>query len=100
MSDITFSEFYELKSLFNSTEEDCQIGISNLNNLAYNDREILNLLFVKSLPYDKRRIFLNNNIFFLCYSARALIGKSIYRVIEKKGNKKVYKQILLQIMTN
>ena len=54
MNDITFEEFYELKKLFNSSEEDCQIGISNLNNLKYNDRKILNLLFVKSLPYNKR----------------------------------------------
>jgi|TARA_R110002167_G_scaffold345147_1_gene554768 hypothetical protein len=100
MNDITFEEFYELKKLFNSSEEDCQIGISNLNNLKYNDRKILNLLFVKSLPYNKRKIFLNNNIFFLCFSSKALIGKNIYNTIEKKGNKKIYKQILLQIMKN
>ena len=77
-----------------------QTGISNLNNLKYNDRKILNLLFVKSLPYNKRKIFLNNNIFFLCFSSKALIGKNIYNTIEKKGNKKIYKQILLQIMKN
>jgi hypothetical protein len=100
MSDITFDEFFALKSLLNGSEEDYQIGISNLENLAYNDKKIVDILFIKSLHLKKREKFLKCGGLedSINYRTNSLLGKVIYTRILKEANKKVYKQILKEIM--
>jgi hypothetical protein len=90
-----------LRRLLNSSEEDFEIGISNLKNLNFNDKKIVDLLVVKSLRLEKRQRFLKSNYSkaaSLTYNVYELFGKTIYNNIIKDANKKVYKQILKEIM--
>ena len=100
MFDITFDEFFALKSLLNGSEEDYQMGISNLDNLVYNDKPIIDILFIKSLHLKKREQFLKcgNLEDSINYRTNSLLGKAIYQRILKEADKKVYKQILKEIM--
>jgi hypothetical protein len=96
--DITIDEFFAIRSLLNGSIEDFQIGKSNLNNLEYNNKEIVITLFIKSLSHGKRIRFIESNDKNGDYSSDGLIGKSIYKTIKQKADKKIYKQILLKIM--
>jgi len=100
MSDITFDEFFTLRSLLNGSEEDYQIAISNLDNLVYNDKKIVDILFIKSLYAEKRQSFLKCGALEneIMYRPILLMGKAIYSRILKEADKKVYKQILKEIM--
>jgi hypothetical protein len=100
MSDITFDEFFTLRSMLNGSEEDYKVGISNLDNLVYNDKPIVDILFIKSLHLEKREQFLKCGGLedSINYRTDSLLGKVIYTRILKEANKKVYKQILKEIM--
>jgi hypothetical protein len=102
-SDITIDEFFAIRCLLNGSKEDFLIGKSNLKNLNYNDMGIVNILFAKSLSLAKRnRFILSIDVGPLgnLFSYHDLIGKSIYKTIVQRANKKIYKQILYEIMKN
>ena len=59
--------------------------------------KMVNTLFTKSLSLEKRYRFKKSSDG--CFSFyEDLIGKSIYKIIVQKANKKIYKQILYKIM--
>jgi hypothetical protein len=95
--EITLDEFFAIRSLLNGSKEDFQIGKSNLSNLNYSDMKMVNTLFTKSLSLEKRYRFKKSSDGCF-YFYEDLIGKSIYKIIVQKANKKIYKQILYKIM--
>jgi hypothetical protein len=104
-NEITFDEFFSLRRLLNGSEEDCELGISNLKNLNYHDKYIIHILFIKSLSLNNRRRFIRSTDIELDITFQTLIGEQIYNTIiyntiTETCNKKVYKQILFRIMTN
>jgi hypothetical protein len=106
MSDITFDEFFGLISLLNGSEEDYGIAINNLENLKFNDKEIIDVLIVKSLRLKKRNKFCNCGGLKENYTEKSLGGEYIYNRIKDKialktsvKNRKLYIKILLEIMT-
>ena len=98
MSDITVNEFFTLKTLLNGSDEDYQIAISNLNNLEFNDKKIIDHLFVKSLSLKTRRRFLNGSQIGIEHSDSNLIGVNLFNYIKKNSNKTIYIDILYTIM--
>jgi hypothetical protein len=101
MVDITFDEFFELRKLLDSSEEDYNVGVSNLKNLKFNDDKIVDLLFIKALRLDKRSRFLERkDAVDHEKNASFLLGRSIYKNIVETTDKKVYVKILTEIMIN
>ena len=105
MTNITFDEFFALRRLLNGVEEDYYVAISNLYNLEFNDRELVNLLLVKSLQESFRKRFLKWSNYWkydpgVVYTYQKLIAKNISSEIKRTGDKLIYKQILRQIMNN
>ena len=103
MSDITINEFLAIRGLLNGVEEDYYVAISNLYNLEFNDRELVNLLLVKSLQGESRKRFLKWSNYWsydpgLVYTYQKLMGKNISSEIRRAGGKPIYKQILRYIM--
>tara|TARA_R110002167_G_scaffold177167_2_gene376937 strand:+ start:12928 stop:13224 length:297 start_codon:yes stop_codon:yes gene_type:complete len=98
MNDIKFEEFFTLSKLLNSSEEDYNIGNTNIKNLNFKNLDLVYTLFAKSLSLEKRAKFIRDNNLSLEW--RKLIGKDIYKSILKIGNNEIHKQILKKIMTN
>ena len=98
MNDIKFEEFFTLRKLLNSSEEDYDIGNTNIKNLNFKNLDMVYTLFAKSLSLEKRSKFISDNN--LSMEWRKLIGKDIYESILKIGNNEIHKQILKKIMTN
>jgi|TARA_R110000787_G_scaffold38196_9_gene96485 hypothetical protein len=97
MNDITLKEFFLIRDLLNGSDEDYQIAISNLNNLEFNDKTIVDLLLTKSLFLEKRKKFLNGSqIDFK--SNDLLIGINLFNYIKKNSSKTTYVDILYTIM--
>tara|TARA_R110002074_G_scaffold47610_3_gene122013 strand:- start:5562 stop:5861 length:300 start_codon:yes stop_codon:yes gene_type:complete len=97
MNDITLKEFFLIRDLLNGSDEDYQIAISNLNNLEFNDKTIVDLLLTKSLFLEKRKKFLNGSqIDFK--SNDLLIGINLFNYIKKNSSKTIYVDILYTIM--
>jgi|TARA_R110000796_G_scaffold38476_5_gene96761 hypothetical protein len=97
MNDITLKEFFLIRDLLNGSNEDYQIAISNLNNLEFNDKTIVDLLLTKSLFLEKRKRFLNGSqIDFK--SNDLLIGINLFNYIKKNSSKTTYVDILYTIM--
>lgn len=97
MNDITLKEFFLIRDLLNGSDEDYQIAISNLNNLEFNDKTIVDLLLTKSLFLEKRKRFLNGSqIDFK--SNDLLIGINLFNYIKENSSKTIYVDILYEIM--
>tara|TARA_R110000796_G_scaffold40280_4_gene99733 strand:- start:9 stop:311 length:303 start_codon:yes stop_codon:yes gene_type:complete len=98
MKKITIDDFFSISILLNGSLEDVQIAISNLDNLKFNDKYIVDLLFAKSLSLDKRTKFLNFGTVNIKKNDPLLIGKNLFNYIKENGDNKLYKQILYRIM--
>lgn len=98
MTQITIDDFFSIVSLLNGSHEDFKIAVSNLDNLKFKDKDIVDLLFAKILSLDKRTRFINCGTVKVKVNDPLLIGKNLYAYIKSNGNVKLYKQILWRIM--
>lgn len=98
MNQVTIDDFFSIVSLLDGSHEDFQIAVSNLNNLKFKDKEIVDLLFAKALSLDTRTRFLNCNTVKVKKNDPLLIGRNLFNHIKSNGNVKLYKQILWKIM--
>jgi hypothetical protein len=96
MARITVKEFFSLREMFMGLDEDFQLALENYKNLDFDDKEILDLLFTKSMLFDKRTRFLT--AISKIYMPGALVGKSINSAIKNAGDYVVYKKILLKLL--
>ena len=98
MKKITVDDFFSISSLLKGSPEDFQIAISNLDNLKFKDKYIIDLLITKSLSLENRIAFLNCGTVNGKRYDTLLIGKNLFNYIKANGNNKLYKQILYKIM--
>ena len=98
MVNITFNQFFALKDLLNGSDEDYAIAISNLNNLEFNDKKLVDRLLVKSLSIDKRKRFLIGSSLGINKNSKVLIGINLFNYIKKNSSKTIYVDILYEIM--
>jgi hypothetical protein len=96
MARITVEEFFSLREMFMGLDEDIQLALENYKNLDFDDKDLLNLLFTKSMLFSKRMFFANS--IGRSYTSRELIGKNINSAIKDVGDYVVYKKILLKIL--
>tara|TARA_R110001632_G_scaffold28786_2_gene76640 strand:- start:98 stop:415 length:318 start_codon:yes stop_codon:yes gene_type:complete len=96
--DITIDEFFSIQNLLNGSSEDFEIAVSNLDNLKFNDKRILDLLFVKSLLLEKRSSFLKCGTVNIEPNDKILLGENIFDYIKDNSNNKLYIDILYIIM--
>ena len=98
MNKITIDDFFTIRALLNGSYEDFQIAISNLDNLKFADKRIVDLLLAKSLSLEKRSKFINCGTVEVKVRHPLLIGINLFNYIQNHGNSKLYKQILYRIM--
>jgi hypothetical protein len=96
MARITVKEFFSLQQMFMGQEEDFQLALENYKNLNFDDKPVLDLLFTKSLLFDKRTRFLK--AIDKTYKSELLVGKKINSVIKDVADYIVYQKILLKIL--
>jgi hypothetical protein len=96
MARITIEEFFLLREMFMGLEEDFQLALENYKNLDFDDKDILNLLFTKSLLFNKRLHFMK--AIDRLYTSGELISKNINSAVKDVGDHIVYKKILLKIL--
>jgi hypothetical protein len=96
MAKITVEEFFSLREMFMGLEEDFQLALENYKNLDFDDKDILDLLFTKSLLFDKRARFLT--AIGKTHIKKLLVNKDINTTIKDAGDYVVYKKILLKIL--
>lgn len=96
MALITIKEFFSLREMFMGLDEDFQLALENYKNLNFDDKEILDLLFTKSLLFDKRTRFIK--AIGKTYTSEELVGKNINSVVKNAGDYVVYKKILLKLL--
>lgn len=96
MARITVKEFFSLREMFMGLGEDFELAFENYKNLDYDDKDILDLLFTKSLLFDKRVRFLR--AIDKGYLPEELVSKNINSTIKEFGDFVVYKKILLKIL--
>jgi hypothetical protein len=96
MARITIKEFFSLREMFMGLGEDFELAFENYKNLDFDDRDILDLLFTKSLLFDKRTRFLR--AIDKGYLPEELVSKNINSTIKEFGDYVVYKKILLKIL--
>jgi len=96
MARITIKEFFSLREMFMGLGEDFELAFENYKNLDYDDKDILDLLFTKSLLFDKRVRFLR--AIDKGYLPEELVSKNINSIIKEFGDFVVYKKILLKIL--
>lgn len=96
MARITVKEFFSLREMFMGLDEDFQLALENYKNLDFDDKQILDLLFTKSLLFDKRVRFVK--AIGKSYKSEELVGKSINSVVKEFGDYVVYKKILLKLL--
>lgn len=96
MARITVKEFFLLREMFMGLDEDFELALENYKNLNFDDKDILDLLFTKSLLFDKRVRFVK--AIDKSYISEQLISKNINSVIKNAGDYVVYKKILLKIL--
>ena len=70
--------------------------IKNYKNLNFNDRGILNLLFTKSMLFEKRLRFMK--AIGKSYISEELLSKNINSAVKDVGDYVVYQKILLKIL--
>ena len=98
MKKITIDDFFSISSLLKGSPEDFQIAVSNLDNLKFSDKYIVDLLFAKSLSLEKRKRFINCGTVKVEKFDTLLIGRNLFNYIKADGNSNLYKQILYRIM--
>ena len=98
MNDITLDQFFGLRDLLNGSDEDYAVAISNLNNLEFNDKKIIDHLLVKSLSLDERKRFLTGSSLGITQGYRSLIGINLFNYIKENSSKTIYVDILYEIM--
>ena len=98
MKKITIDDFFSISSLLKGSPEDFQIAVSNLDNLKFSDKYIVDLLFAKSLSLGKRTAFLSCGTVKVKKGDTLLIGRNLFNYIKANGNSNLYKQILYRIM--
>jgi hypothetical protein len=98
MKKITIDDFFSIRSLLKGSPEDFQIAVSNLDNLKFSDKYIVDLLFAKSLSLGTRTAFLNCGTVKIKKRDTLLIGRNLFNYIKANGNSNLYKQILYRIM--
>ena len=98
MKKITIDDFFSISSLLKGSPEDFQIAVSNLDNLKFSDKYIVDLLFAKSLSLGTRTAFLSCGTVKIKKSDTLLIGRNLFNYIKANGNSNLYKQILYRIM--
>lgn len=100
MIDITDDKFFALRDLLNGSSEDYQIAISNLNNLTFNDKKLVDRLLLKSLSLDKRKRFLSGSSLSIDHHniETSLIGVNLFNYIKENSSKTIYVDILYKIM--
>jgi hypothetical protein len=96
MTLITVKEFFSLREMFMGQDEDFELALENYKNLDFDDKEILDLLFTKSMLFDKRTRFLK--AISKIYTSEELVGKNINSVVKNAGDYVVYKKILLKLL--
>jgi hypothetical protein len=96
MARITVKEFFSLREMFMGLDEDFELALENYKNLDFDDKEILDLLFTKSMLFEKRVRFIL--AIHKTYTSEQLIGKNINAVVKSTGDYVVYKKILLKIL--
>lgn len=96
MARITVKEFFSLRQMFMGLEEDFELALENYKNLDFDDKPILDLLFTKSLLFDKRTRFLT--AIGKIYTSELLVGKNINSAIKNVADYAVYQKILLKIL--
>ena len=96
MARITVKEFFSLREMFMGQDEDFELALENYKNLDFDDKDVLNLLFTKSMLFDKRVRFLK--VIGKTYRSEELVGKNINSTIKNAGDYIVYKKILLKIL--
>ena len=98
MKKITIDDFFSISSLLKGSPEDFQIAVSNLDNLKFSDKYIVDLLFAKSLSLGTRTAFLSCGTVKIKKRDTLLIGRNLFNYIKANGNHNLYKQILYRIM--
>jgi|TARA_R110000751_G_scaffold50776_1_gene111944 hypothetical protein len=98
MKKITIDDFFSISSLLKGSPEDFQIAVSNLDNLKFSDKYIVDLLFAKSLSLGTRTAFLSCGTVKIKKRDTLLIGRNLFNYIKANGNSNLYKQILYRIM--
>lgn len=96
MARITVKEFFSLREMFMGLDEDFQLALENYKNLNFDDKDILDVLFTKSMLFEKRTRFLS--AIGKSYKSEELVGKSINSMIKDAGDYVVYKKILLKVL--
>lgn len=96
MARITVKEFFSLREMFMGLDEDFQLALENYKNLNFDDKDILDVLFTKSMLFDKRVRFVK--AIGKSYKSEELVGKSINSMIKDAGDYVVYKKILLKVL--
>jgi len=96
MARITVKEFFSLREMFMGLDEDFELALENYKNLNFDDKTVLDLLFTKSLLFDKRKRFVK--AIDKSYISEELIGKNINSVVKQFGDYVIYKKILLKIL--
>ena len=98
ISENLIDDFFSISSLLKGSPEDFQIAVSNLDNLKFSDKYIVDLLFAKSLSLEKRKKFINCGTVKVKELDTLLIGRNLFNYIKANGNSNLYKQILYRIM--
>lgn len=96
MARITVKEFFSLHEMFIGLDEDFELALENYKNLNFNDRGILNLLFTKSMLFEKRLRFMK--AIGKSYISEELLSKNINSAVKDVGDYVVYQKILLKIL--
>ena len=96
MARITVKEFFSLREMFMGLDEDFELALENYKNLNFDDKDVLDLLFTKSMLFKKRTRFLE--AIDKLYTSKELEGKNINSLIKEVGDYVVYKKILLKIL--
>lgn len=96
MARITVKEFFSLREMFMGLDEDFELALENYKNLNFDDKDILDLLFTKSMLFDKRIRFLK--AISKTYTFEELVGKNINSVVKIAGDYVIYQKILLKIL--
>ena len=96
MARITVKEFFSLYEMFIGLDEDFELALENYKNLNFNDRGILNLLFTKSMLFEKRLRFMK--AIGKSYISEELLSKNINSAVKDVGDYVVYQKILLKIL--
>jgi hypothetical protein len=96
MASITIKEFFLLRKMFMGLDEDFQLALENYKNLNFDDKDVLDMLFTKSMTFEKRTRFII--AIDKTYTSEELVGKNINSVIKNAGDYIIYKKILLKIL--